>query len=180
MRKEDLTTIVSSKDANLVIILFWIVIIIVIITVLFVIIFYIKKNKALKNMELNIYDTYAKIPVIAWFGWIKGTNNLIGISKNNFNPKLIFWEDYIEYKIFFTKKKKYTDIESVDIYRWFKTENIVFIFKDSSSTFSANVLYPKNLIAILKFLQNKNCPLSENAKELLGKEESIIWSSSMK
>jgi|GEM_PF-2458207 len=76
-------------------------------------------------------------------------------SYNNFNPQLSLLEDGIEYKVFFRKYKKYSEIELVDIHRLLGINNLQFKFKDSVFTFFAKVYDENDLKNALIFLKKR-------------------------
>lgn len=126
-----------------------------------------KKTGEIKEVKLNFGEDRVPVPVLASFGGLKFLPSPFAVAYNNFNPLLIFLRDGMEYRLFFKKYKKYSDIELVDVTILPGTRNLKFVFRDSVVTFSANLYDDNNLKSALRFLGEKNCILSSRAKEFL-------------
>ncbi len=157
------------QNQNLVISIFGIAIILFVTTLLGVLKLYKRKINQIKSSELVFKNNAMSVPLLASFLGIKHLPSPFAFGHNNLNPKLTFLEDGIEYKVFFKKYKKYSDIESVDIWIGPRTKNLHLKFNDSMFTFIGNVYDEKNLKSVLDFLKKKNCQLTPEAKELLEK-----------
>lgn len=106
-----------------------------------------------------------EVRIIAAFLGIKYLPRLIALALNNFNPKLIFSDDGIEYRAFiFTNRIAYGEIENVDILLARKTTNVYLIRNNSIITVSANTNNKSELYKCLKYLKTKSCSLTERAE----------------
>lgn len=103
--------------------------------------------------------------LIAGFRGFKFTTLPIVFAHNNYNPKLILHEDYIEYRGgFCTGKTTYQEIEKIDIFVWKKgTNNIVISRKTSQFTFIGNFKNRTQLQDFLKIFYEKGCVLTQKA-----------------
>lgn len=120
-----------------------------------------------KKSEFRHADNDVPVTLLASFGGLKFLPSLFAIGYNNRNPQLVFLQEGIEYRLFFKKYKKYSDIASIDIAILPGTKNLQFTFHDSVFTFIANVYDEDRLKNALIFLEKKHCSLSPKAKEFL-------------
>ncbi len=155
------------EQKNLAILIISAALIISLIVLFLVFTFYRRKITEIQKHNINFDDSKIPIPLLASFGRIKFLPSFLAIGHNSINPQLILLKDGMEYRLFPKKYKDYSDIELVDITVLPGTRNLDFRFKNSIFTFSANVFDEANLKNALKFLQKKNCPLSDKAKEFL-------------
>lgn len=130
---------------------------------------YKRKINQIKTSELVFNNNEMSVPLLASFLGIKYLPSPFVLGHNNLNPKLTFLQDGVEYKFFSKKYKRYSDIESVDIWIAPHTKNLEFKFNDSVFIFIGNLYDEKNLKSVLDFLKKKNCPLSPEAREFLEK-----------
>ncbi len=107
-----------------------------------------------------------KVPVRVAFTGPKSAP-LAAMSKNGIFPLLKLYDDGVEFRVFVRGKKNYADIERVQARRGFMTENIIFFWKDSPFTFTANVGGRECLTELLQFLQARGVPLDESARKIL-------------
>ena len=107
------------------------------------------------------------VNLVASFLGLKFLPPALGIGSNSLNPKLIFHEDEIEYRVFLTNRVAYSDIEKVDVLIFYKTTNLLLTRKDSVFTFGGNLNDKARLVEVLKFLQRKDCFLTEKALNLM-------------
>ena len=116
-----------------------------------------------------------EIKLRAAFLGAKFLPRMIAFANNNFNPKLILSNTYIEYRAFlFTNRIEYSEIEEIDILIWIKTNNVYFIRNNSFITVSANTLNETELFMCLRYLVEKGCVLTERAQELYFNNENKI------
>jgi len=130
--------------------------------------FYFRKMKRLRSQTVDFQGTCIEIPVLAAFIGLKGVK-LLAFGHNNLNPKLRFLGDQVEFKCFRTKRRPYSEIELVDVFRAssLATQNLELHFKGSSFKNSFNVVNAENLKRAISFLREKACPLSQKAQNLL-------------
>lgn len=159
----------SMEKQNLVIFICIVAGIIPIIILFFIFKFYKRKINQIKRSELVFNNNEMSVPLLASFLGIKYVPSPFVLGHNNLNPKLTFLQDGIEYKFFFKKYKRYSDIESIDIWISPRTKNLHFKFNNSIFTFIGNLYDEKNLKSVLDFLKKKNCPLTSEAREFLEK-----------
>lgn len=93
---------------------------------------------------------------------------LLGVAKNNFNPKLILFPDGVEYRVLRTRRRRYEEIESVDALQALGTQNVILRWRDSFFAFGANLGKEDSLIALLRFFRDRGNSLGERALKLLG------------
>ncbi len=126
--------------------------------------FVLKRIKNKTNAEFNISSVEqsgSSVPIAASFVGLKWLPSLIALAHNSINPSLTLFDDHIEYG---KSMSTYENIESVNIFEWRATENIMLSFKNTSWTYSANLMKRDNLIQLLKFFGDKDVLLSEKAK----------------
>src|SRR5688572_28005384 len=111
-----------------------------------------------------------KVKIIAAFLGLKFLPRVVALAFNNFNPKLIFSDEGVEYRAFvFTGRLTYDQIERVDILLWTQTTNVYLIRNNSIVTVSANTNDEKELHKCLEYLRRKGCRFSKNAEEFYSK-----------
>ncbi len=115
-----------------------------------------------------------KVSLVAAFQSLKFLPKPLAIGANNVNPKLLLLEDGIEYRnLFFTNRKRYDQIEMIDIHLGsfemlsVKTTNIYISFNDSIFTFMGNLNSLDKLKNLLIEFRDRGCPLSEEALNLI-------------
>jgi|GEM_PF-2120877 len=110
------------------------------------------------------------VKIIAAFLGLKFLPSVFAFASNNFNPKLVFSEEDIEYRAaFFTGRLTYDEIEIVDILIWTQTTNICLIRNNSIVTVSANTNNENELYKCLAYLRRKGCSLTKSAEEFHSK-----------
>ena len=107
-----------------------------------------------------------KVPLRATFTGPKSAP-LVALSHNSMFPLLKLYNDSVEFRVFIQRRKSYTDIERVEIARSFLTDNVIFVWKDSVFTFTANVSGEKILQELARFLQRHGVPLAESAQQVV-------------
>jgi len=114
------------------------------------------------------------IKLFAAFIGLKFLPRQLGIGHNSINPKLILYDDKIEYRsLIFTQKLNYSDIEKVDVFLAWKTTNICISKKNSIFTFAGNLNNKQSLTELVIFFNSKKCNLTSKALELInGKRDS--------
>ncbi len=120
---------------------------------------------ALDNIPAEGYS----VPIIASFRGFKNVP-LVALAYNNLSPKLIIYPDHIQFKVVFTFTKKYNEISNISIFRTIGTENIIFLFKDSKLTFSANLADRKALKTLVIFLKNKDLKTDSKTEDFINTE----------
>ena len=110
-----------------------------------------------------------KADLIAGFGGLKFIPMPFVFSTNNFNPKLILYENHIEYRGgFVSRKLTYKNIEKIDVYFMGKFTNSLVIYKTNSVwTFVGNFRKKQQLKEFLAFFEAKGCNLTAKAKAKL-------------
>lgn len=108
----------------------------------------------------------ATIPIFTAFTGHKRVP-LWAVATNGLNPKLRFFEDDIELKVIKTHRRAWSDLESVDAFTMWKTNNLILNFIGTPWNFSANLILPSYLRETLRFLKRKNLVLSPRALGIL-------------
>ncbi len=122
------------------------------------------RNKQNEPLSQDAGKT-VNVPLIASFTMIKGLYPL-SLSNNSISPRLLLHESYAEYKVLFSRKRPYSDIEQVHILLAPATTNIILEFKDSRKSFAGNLNNRQKLAEVLRILKQK-CRLSPKAQEFL-------------
>lgn len=126
----------------------------------------IKKIRNRKNAPLTEdSEKTINVPLIASFMLIKGLYP-ISTSSNSISPRLLLHENFVEYKVIFSKKRSYDEIEQIQILLGPATTNVILEFKDSRMSFAGNLNDKQKLAEVLKILKQK-CRLSPKAQEFL-------------
>ena len=88
------------------------------------------------------------------------------LSTNTANPKLILFDDHIEYRGgFSTNQLRYRDIREVNVYfLGRRTNNLIISKRNGISTFIANFKSRDQLKEFLKMFNAKGCELSSKAE----------------
>lgn len=125
-----------------------------------------RKNQAITSTN----NQGLKIPVKATFGGsktLKKLNKNLSFSHNSAFPLFHLFEDHIICRVLFKKIKRLDEIELIDSTNSFKSIIITLYFRNDDWTFSANLFRVEDQVQVLKFFQNKNVPLSEEAKQIV-------------
>ncbi|MFH1347799.1 MAG: hypothetical protein ABIH22_03825 [Candidatus Margulisiibacteriota bacterium] len=107
------------------------------------------------------------VPLVAAFSGLKFMPTWWTLGNNNANPKLILREAGIEYRVFLTRQKTYSEIELVDVSKSLGTNKLCFYFRNSNWIFMANIGDEKKLSPVLKFLKQKGVLLGKAAESYL-------------
>ena len=143
---------------------------ILIVIVVSIVYFSFKSPKKMEDINMSVSGEKIEVPVKATFGSYKFLYKIskwIGTSINNLNPLFSLFDDHIEYKVILKKESKLENIELVAISTAPLTTNITIFFNDTSSIFTANLMDSENRLKVLKFFEEKQVPLSAEAKNLL-------------
>ena len=91
------------------------------------------------------------------------------VSVNNANPKLVLYDNLIEYRGGFTTTELYySEIEKINVYFWrSKTNNLVVYKKKGITTFIGNFRDREQLIFFLRVFKSKGCKLTDKAEMFL-------------
>jgi hypothetical protein len=107
------------------------------------------------------------IPVKATFGGFKKwLPRSAGYSHNNAFPVFRFYDGELECRVIRTVRRRYADIEAVDVLQSFGTNNLIIDWRDSVLNFAANVS-DEDLRPVLKFFETKGVPLTGRARAVL-------------
>ena len=99
---------------------------------------------------------------------------LLGVATNNAAPRLILFDERIEFRVVTRQQRRYEDIESVDARQTFGTQNIVLFWRCGLFAFSANLGTEESLIILMKFFRDRGINLNENARNLAAKQENAL------
>ncbi len=98
------------------------------------------------------------------FSGLKPLGGGFGISHNNLNPKLILYDDRIEYRVILKGSKRYGDIEQVKVRGG---RQVQFDFYGSLLTLSVWLANSEDRLTLLNFLRSRGVNLDEKARVLL-------------
>ncbi|MBL7164389.1 MAG: hypothetical protein ISS57_17515 [Anaerolineales bacterium] len=104
------------------------------------------------------------VPITNSFSGLKPLGGVFGVSRNNLNPKLVLYDDRIEYRVIIKGSKRYGDIEQVKVRGG---RQVLFIFYDSLLTLSVWLGNPEDRLTLLNFLRSRGVNLDEKARALL-------------
>ncbi|WP_160139677.1 hypothetical protein [Chryseobacterium sp. c4a] len=131
-----------------------------------------KKNRNKQNEPITEGpDHTINVPLIGSFILVKGLYP-ISIANNSISPRLILHDTFVEYKVLFTKKRAYNEIQQVHILLAPLTTNIILEFKDSRKSFAGNLNNKQKLAEVLRILKQK-CPLSLKAQQFIEEAEQM-------
>lgn len=111
-------------------------------------------------------DGWVTIKVAAAFGGFTFLPWWLALSTNSANPRLEIGLGGIRYRALVAREARFSQIAEVDVRTAWRTVNLVVRFRDSSSTFSANVRHRDEAARALRLL-NGQVPLSERARQVL-------------
>lgn len=118
------------------------------------------------DLTLPLPESGVTVPIFATFTGHKKVPFWAAAS-NSANPKLRFFNDEIELKVMKTHRRLWRDVESVDAFCGWKTNNLTLDFADTAWNFTANLVLPRYLREALQFLEAKNLVLSARARQIL-------------
>jgi hypothetical protein len=113
-------------------------------------------------------DTGTSVPLRAAFLVLKKFP-LLGVAANNAAPRLVLYEDRIEYRVITRRSHRYEELEHVDARQTLGTQNIILCWRRGLLAFSANLGSEDALVDLLRFFQRRGIMLTARATSLLGK-----------
>jgi hypothetical protein len=140
---------------------------IIFITILILIIVYTSKKSHREPFQTD--DGGLSIPVIQGSFVLRSMPN-IPLGHNKITSKLVLYGDRFEYKIFVTKKVLYTDVENVDMKKFFGIPLLIVFIRNEKLGFSFRIAREENFLKALKYFKDKRCPLTPEAEEELVKK----------
>jgi hypothetical protein len=96
---------------------------------------------------------------------------LLGIAKNNAAPRLVLFDDRIEFRVIARQHRQFEDLENVDARQTLGTQNIILSWRRGLLAFSANLGTEDSLVELLKFFRERGTHLNERARELLARRQ---------
>lgn len=104
------------------------------------------------------------IPIYATFtGWERIP--FWAMSTNSYKPVLRLFETEVEFKVMKTHRRALSDIKRVDAFRGWGTNIVIVMWKDTSLTFTANVIRADWQWQVLKFFEGKGIALAPRAAQ---------------
>jgi hypothetical protein len=94
---------------------------------------------------------------------------LLGIATNNAAPRLVLFDDRIEFRVITRQRRRYEDLESVDARQTLGTQNIVLFWRSGLFALSANLGTEESLVALINFFRDRGINLNDRARTLLAK-----------
>ncbi len=117
----------------------------------------------LQNLQI-IPPEGINVPISHSFSGIKPLGGVFGVSRNNLNPRLILYDDRLEYRVILKGIKRYGDIEQVKIRGG---RQVQFAFYGSLLTLSVWLTNAEDRLTLLKFLRSRGINLDEKARALV-------------
>ena len=74
-----------------------------------------------------------RVPLLSTFRSVRGLG-FLSLSDNNMNPKLVLYENYLEYRVILTNMITYGQIERVQAVSWGCLHFLRFLLKDRNLT----------------------------------------------
>jgi hypothetical protein len=102
------------------------------------------------------------VPLRASFLVFKGAP-LFGVATNNAAPRLILFDDAIEFRVITRQRRRWQDLEKVDARQSLGTQNIILHWRGTFFAFSANLGAEPALIALLRFFGSRGVELTKEA-----------------
>ena len=92
---------------------------------------------------------------------------LLGVATNTAAPRLVLFQDRIEFRVITRQRHRYEDLESIDARQTLGTQNIVLFWRRGLFAFSANLDTEESLIVLIKCFRDRGI----KAQHLLAKQE---------
>jgi hypothetical protein len=108
------------------------------------------------------------IPLRASFLVFKGAP-LLGVAANNAAPGLVLFDDGVEFRVITRQRRRYEELERVDVRQKFGTRNIILHWRRSFFAFSGNLGAVPPLITLLRFFGGRGVELTKEAAALAAK-----------
>jgi hypothetical protein len=102
------------------------------------------------------------VPLRASFRVFRGAP-LLGVATNNAAPRLILFDDAIEFRVVTRQRRRWEDLERVDARQSFGTQNIILHWRRNFFAFSGNLGAEAPLIALLRFFGGRGAELTKEA-----------------
>lgn len=110
---------------------------------------------------------------IATFSGIVGVPWWVSVAKNNSDPELVLSQHSMRYSVQCHRSRAYEDLACVDVRTAWGTASVIFRFKGSPWTFSANMGHPERVARVLKALP-ATVPFTRRASVLLTSQNLAI------
>ena len=136
----------------------------IIILGLFALIFFLRRQARIFRQSQdftlpdNLPSTGVDIPVIGSYSGIKGSIYLT-IGENTFNPKLILYDNSMEYRMLVLKRVDYSQIESVQEISFLFSHYLKISFYDQFFTFSVRLANQEIMHKIADFFHSRGIPV---------------------
>ncbi|HKY08218.1 MAG TPA: hypothetical protein VJQ55_08255 [Candidatus Binatia bacterium] len=95
---------------------------------------------------------------------------LFGMATNNAAPRLVLFNDRIEFRVIASQARRYEELEYIDALQTFGTQNIILCWRRRFFAFSANLGDKGRLFDLLRFFQRRRINLTERAHSILARE----------
>ncbi len=95
---------------------------------------------------------------------------LFGIATNNAAPRLVLFNDRIEFRVIAIQTRRYEDLEYIDALQSLGTQNIILCWRRRFFAFSANLGDEGRLVELLRFFERRRITLTERANSILIKK----------
>ena len=95
---------------------------------------------------------------------------LLGVATNNAAPRLVLFDDRIEFRVITRQRRRYEDLESIDVRQTLGTQNIVLYWRRGVFAFSANLGTAEALFSAVKYFRDRGINLNERATKLLAEQ----------
>lgn len=115
----------------------------------------------------SIPDEGTNVPLRAAFGGFKNVP-LLSFSHNSATPKLLLFDNAIETRVIFSRRRPLAEIDTVDLTKSLTGANhLVINWKNRLFNFTAAVEGDENLRAVVGFFRRKDIVLGEAARRFI-------------
>jgi len=111
------------------------------------------------TIPVAIPTTGIEIPVLVTYSGPKGLA-LLNFSQNHINPRLVLYEDRMEYKVLARKAVNYSQIEYIRVLASPFFYRIQFAFYDRNTTFSPHLANREIVECLVDFFRARGIPVN--------------------
>jgi hypothetical protein len=94
---------------------------------------------------------------------------LLAVATNNAAPRLVLFDDAIEFRVVTRQRRRWEELERVDVRQTFGTQNIILHWRRNFFAFSANVGTEPLLIELVRFFHRHGLELTQQAAAVAAK-----------
>ena len=91
----------------------------------------------------------------------------LAIAHDNRSSQIVLHDDRIATRALVARERRYDEIETVDVFQSWKTQNLRLVWRGATLVFSANVGSEERLVELVRFLVRKGVAPSARARALV-------------